>query len=110
MAVDHSILVSASHLLTDGCDYADLGDDSFVRRDADRARQPAVAQLQALGYQVILRPPSTPDGDSPFRRFPGDISARLDLRAAACRDAQVDDSPEPGAAVTASSAPGGHLP
>ena len=56
MAVGHSILIIAWHLLTDHCDYADLGGDYFVRRDADRARQRAVAQLQALGYQVTLQP------------------------------------------------------
>jgi transposase len=56
MAVGHSILVIAWHLLTDDCDYADLGGDYFVRRDTDRARQRAVAQLQALGYQVTLQP------------------------------------------------------
>jgi transposase len=54
MAVGHAILVIAWHLLTNDCDDADLGGDSFVRRDADRARQRAVAQLQALGYQVTL--------------------------------------------------------
>jgi hypothetical protein len=32
MAVGHSILVIAWHLLTDGCDYADLGEDSPFRR------------------------------------------------------------------------------
>jgi transposase len=56
MAVGHSILVIAWHLLANDCDYADLGSDYFVRRDADRARQRAVAQLQALGYQVTLQP------------------------------------------------------
>jgi transposase len=56
MAVGHSILVIAWHLLTNDCDYADLGGDYFVRRDADRARQRAVTQLQALGYQVTLQP------------------------------------------------------
>ena len=56
MAVGHSILVIAWHVLTDNCDYADLGGDYSVRRDADRARQRAVAQLQALGYQVTLQP------------------------------------------------------
>ena len=55
-AVGHSILVIAWHLLTNDCDYQDLGGDFFVRRDADRARQRAVAQLQALGYQVTLQP------------------------------------------------------
>jgi transposase len=48
--------VVAWHLLTDDRGYADLGGDYFVRRDADRARQRAVAQLQALGYQVTLEP------------------------------------------------------
>jgi transposase len=56
IAVGHSILVIAWHLLSDDCDYADLGGDFFIRRDADRARQRAVAQLQALGYQVTLQP------------------------------------------------------
>jgi transposase len=56
MAVGHSILVIVWYLLTYGCDYQDLGSDYFVRRDTDRARQRAVAQLQALGYQVTLQP------------------------------------------------------
>jgi transposase len=56
MAVGHSILVIAWHLLTNDCDYQDLGGDYFVRRDTDRQRQRAVAQLQALGYRVALEP------------------------------------------------------
>jgi transposase len=55
-AVGHSILVVAWHLLANDGDYQDLGGDYFVRRDADRARQRAVAQLQALGYRVVLEP------------------------------------------------------
>ncbi|HZD03193.1 MAG TPA: IS110 family transposase [Actinomycetes bacterium] len=55
-AVGHSILVIAWHLLDGDCDYAELGGDFFVRRDSDRARQRAVAQLQALGYHVTLQP------------------------------------------------------
>src|SRR5215217_6141566 len=56
VAVGHSILVIAWHLLTDNCDYQDLGGDYFARRDTDRQRQRAVAQLQALGYRVTLEP------------------------------------------------------
>jgi len=56
VAVGHSILVIAWHLLTDDCDDQDLGGDDFVRRDTDRQRQRAVAQLQALGYRVVLQP------------------------------------------------------
>ena len=55
IAVGHSILIIAWHLLTDDCDYNDLGGDYFATRDADRARQRAVAQLQALGYHVELQ-------------------------------------------------------
>jgi transposase len=55
VAGGHSILVIAWHLLADNCDYQDLG-DSFIRRDTDRQRQRAVAQLQALGYHVTLQP------------------------------------------------------
>ena len=56
VAVGHSILVIAWHLLTSDCDDADLGGDDFVRRDTERQRQRAVAQLQALGYRVTLQP------------------------------------------------------
>jgi transposase len=56
VAVGHSILVIAWYLLDGDCDYHDLGGDFFIRRDSDRARQRAVAQLQALGYQVTLQP------------------------------------------------------
>ena len=56
VAVGHSILVIAWHLLTQDCDDQDLGGDYFVRRDTDRQRQRAVAQLQALGYRVVLEP------------------------------------------------------
>jgi transposase len=55
-AVGHSILVICWYLLDGDCDYRDLGGDFFVRRDTDRARHRAVAQLQALGYQVTLQP------------------------------------------------------
>jgi hypothetical protein len=48
--------VVAWHLLTNDCDYQDLGGDDFVRRDTERQRQRAVAQLQALGYRVVLEP------------------------------------------------------
>ena len=52
----HSILVICWYLLTDDCDHADLGGDFFVQRDTDRAHRRAVAQLQALGYNVTLQP------------------------------------------------------
>jgi transposase len=55
-AVGHSILVIAWHLLTDSCDYNDLGGDYFTRRgDTARHQERLVQQLQDLGYAVTLR-------------------------------------------------------
>jgi transposase len=57
VAISHSILVSAWHLLANSCDYDDLGGDHFTRSaDPDRRRTSLVHQLQALGYAVTLRP------------------------------------------------------
>jgi transposase len=56
IAVGHSILVIAWHLLTTNCDYDDLGGDYFVRRgDTARHQDRLVQQLQDLGYSVTLR-------------------------------------------------------
>ena len=54
IAVAHSILVICWHLLTDDCDYDDLGGDYFTRRNPDRQRDRLIAQLQGLGYRVTL--------------------------------------------------------
>jgi transposase len=55
IAVGHSILVIAWHLLTNDCDYNDLGGDYFTQRDGTRTRDRAIAQLQQLGYHVTLK-------------------------------------------------------
>jgi transposase len=54
LAVGHSILVICWQLLTDDCDYDDLGGDYFTRRNPDRQRDRLIAQLQHLGYRVSL--------------------------------------------------------
>jgi transposase len=54
VAVGHSILVICWHLLTEDCDYADLGGDYFTRRNTDRQRDRLIAQLHSLGYRVTL--------------------------------------------------------
>jgi transposase len=55
IAVGHSILVIAWHLLTNDCDYDDLGGDYFTRRNnPDRRRDRLIHQLHDLGYQVTL--------------------------------------------------------
>lgn len=56
IAVGHSILVIAWHLLTNDCDYDDLGGDFFTKRDTERARHRAITQLEQLGYHVTLQP------------------------------------------------------
>jgi transposase len=55
VAVGHSILVICWHLLTNNCNYDDLGGDYFTRRtDPDRHRDRLIQQLQDLGFQVTL--------------------------------------------------------
>ncbi len=55
VAVGHSILVICWHLLTNDCDYADLGGDWFARRtDTDKRRDHLIRQLHDLGYGVTL--------------------------------------------------------
>jgi transposase len=55
VAVGHSILVAAFHILRDDVDYKDLGGDWFTRRqDAERRRRWHITQLEALGYSVTI--------------------------------------------------------
>ena len=57
VAVAHSILVIAWHLLSTAEPYNDLGGDYFDRRRNSPARQRRlVAQLQAMGHKVTLEP------------------------------------------------------
>jgi len=56
VAVEHSILTSAWHILHDDVDYHDLGGDYFLRRDPERATRRALTQLNRLGYTVTLNP------------------------------------------------------
>ena len=54
VAVGHSILVIAYHLLARGTSYHDLGPEHFDRRDADRVKRRSVQRLESLGYKVSL--------------------------------------------------------
>ena len=55
VAVGHSILVICWHLLTNNCDFEDLGGDYFTNRvNPDKQRDHHIQQLQSLGYRVIL--------------------------------------------------------
>ena len=56
VAVAHSILVIAYHLLSRQTTYREFGADYFDRRHAERATRRAVRQLERLGYRVTLQP------------------------------------------------------
>ena len=56
VAVGHSILVIAYHLLTRKEDYHDLGPTYLDERRRERAKRRALAQLDALGFEATLTP------------------------------------------------------
>jgi hypothetical protein len=59
IAVGHSILVIAWHLLTDSCDYQDLGGDYFIRRDTIASGN---------GPSPSFKPSATVSSSNPWRR------------------------------------------
>ena len=56
LAVGHSILVIAWHLLANDCDYADLGTNHFDRSDPEARKRYLIRQLDALGNKVTIEP------------------------------------------------------
>jgi len=54
VAVGHSILVSAYHILKKREPYKELGSDYFDQRKKDSVVNIAVKRLKALGYKVTL--------------------------------------------------------
>lgn len=56
VAVGHTILVIAYHLLQRGEDYAELGAHYFDDRDRQRVERRLVGRLERLGYTVALEP------------------------------------------------------
>jgi transposase len=57
VAVGHSILVIAWHLLSTGETFTDLGGDYFdKRRNSPAHQRRLVAQLEAMGHKVTLEP------------------------------------------------------
>jgi transposase len=59
VAVAHSILIAAYHVLNHEVPYQDLGGDYFTRRaDPARIAKRLVAQLQRLGHTVTLETPT----------------------------------------------------
>ena len=56
VAVGHTILLIAYHLLSEGEVYRDLGDRYFDERDRQAVERRLVARLEGLGYTVSLNP------------------------------------------------------
>src|SRR5215218_352891 len=56
VAVGHTILIIAYHLLRDGTDYHDLGPHYFDARDRRAVERRLVHRLEGLGYTVSLQP------------------------------------------------------
>lgn len=56
VAVAHSILVIAYHLLKNGTVYTDLGADYFDRRNEQHIQRQLVKRLEHLGYKVTVEP------------------------------------------------------
>jgi len=56
MAVAHTILLIAHHLLKYGTVYQDLGANYYDQHDQPRVQQRLVRRLEALGYAVSLTP------------------------------------------------------
>jgi len=56
VAVGHTRLVIAYHLLQRSCDYEELGGDYFDKRDRQLVERRLVRRLEGLGYKVSLDP------------------------------------------------------
>jgi transposase len=56
VAVAHSILVIAFHIMQRGTQYVDLGPNYFDQRKADHLQRQLVSRLERLGFDVTLQP------------------------------------------------------
>lgn len=56
VALQHSMLTAAWHMLTNGEFYQDPGADYFSTHHPARTKARAISQLEALGYHVSLQP------------------------------------------------------
>ena len=56
MAIAHKILVAVFHILAEGTEFRELGPAHLDRQHKHRVTKGLVRRLDALGYEVILRP------------------------------------------------------
>jgi hypothetical protein len=63
VAVGHTMLLIAYHLLKRSRPYQELGPDYFDRLDGRALKKRLVKNLAGLGYEVTLRPLAAPSPD-----------------------------------------------
>lgn len=56
VALEHTILTAAWHMLAEGECYADPGPNYYTRLDPAKARNSAINKLKSLGYNVTITP------------------------------------------------------
>jgi transposase len=56
VAVAHSILVIAYHMIERGTEYVELGGDFFDKRNQQQVQRRLVIRLEQLGFKVSLEP------------------------------------------------------
>lgn len=56
VAIEHTLLTLVWTMLTTGTLYDEPGPDYYARRDPQRAKNHAIDQLHALGYDITLQP------------------------------------------------------
>jgi hypothetical protein len=71
VAVGHSILVIAYHLLTEDSTYQDLGVHDFDQRQQQAVERRLVRRLADPGYKVTLEPPAAERCPRPDPGFSG---------------------------------------
>jgi transposase len=56
VALEHTLLVIAWHLLKEGVAYEELGTDHYDRTNPERAKQRLLRRMESLGFEPILTP------------------------------------------------------
>ena len=56
VAIEHTLLTLVWSMLTTGSYYNEPGPDYYTRRSPERSKNHAIRQLEALGYNVTLKP------------------------------------------------------
>ena len=55
LAIGHTILIMAYHIIKEQCTYSELGADYFDRLNKEKVVMRLVSRIQSLGYELYLR-------------------------------------------------------